>query len=219
MICASLTEKTVDGMVKVAGKTKADLVEVRLDFLQNFSDLSKLALIKKPVIATCMPKWEGGKFKGSEKQRIGILEKTLDFASYITIELKAKANARNKLLKKARERKVKVIVAFHDFKKTPSMKEIAGIIRKELFIGDFAKIACMPESMVDVLTLINVLSESKEKNKIIVLSMGKIGRISRILCPLLGSFLTYGSVSKGREAGPGQLTVDELRKALSTLSR
>jgi 3-dehydroquinate dehydratase-1 len=219
MICASLTEKTVEEMVRSGNKTKADLVEVRLDFLQDYSNLSRLALIKKPVIATCMPVWEGGRFKGSESQRLRLLEASLDFAKYVSIEFKTNAFARNKLLKKAREKKVKTIIAFHNFKKTPSRNELLQIIKKEFSIGDFAKIACMPKNMVDVLNLVNVLSESKNKSRIIALSMGKLGRVSRIICPLLGSFLTYGSVSKGREAGPGQLTVDELRHIFLTLSR
>ncbi|MBM3309409.1 MAG: type I 3-dehydroquinate dehydratase [Candidatus Altiarchaeales archaeon] len=219
MICASLTEKTVSGMIKAGNKTKADLVEVRLDFLQDFNNLGRLALIRKPIIATCMPKWEGGRFKGTERQRIKLLEETLGFAGYLTIELKARQSDRDGLTKKARKRKVKVIVACHDFKKTPSKKDIASVIKKELSIGDFAKIACMPKSMADVLNLVSVLSESKNKSRIIALSMGKLGRVSRIICPLLGSFLTYGSVSKGKEAGPGQLTVDELRQIFTALSR
>lgn len=217
MICASITEKTVDLMVKFGNKSKADLVELRLDCLKNFDGLEKLGKIKKPMIATCMPKWEGGLFNGTEKQRLRILEETLDFASYVTIELKTKPDARNRLIKKAKKKKVKVIVAYHDFRKTPPKKEILKIINEEKTLGDIAKVAFMPRSHDDVLNLINILVEKKPQTKIIALSMGKLGRISRLLGPLLGSYLTYASVSKEKRSAPGQLTVDELREMLSII--
>ena len=218
MICASITEKTITSMVRIANKVNADLVELRLDFLRKFDKLDKISKIKKPVIATCMPVWEGGRFKKSEEKRIKILKQSLDFVNYVTIELKTKPFLQSKLIKKARRKKVKVIVAFHNFEKTPSKNEILKIIDKEKKIGDIAKVAFMPKNNLDVLNLMNALL-TRKKTKVIALSMGKLGRVSRVLAPIFGSYLTYGSVSRGREAGPGQLTVDELTSILSTFNR
>jgi len=219
MICASVIEKSVGAMVRTANSVDADVVELRLDSLNDARGLEKFLSIKKPVIATCMPSWEGGRFKGTEQQRIKILEDALLFASYITIELRTVPRLRNKLVKAAKERNVNVIVAYHDFAKTPSKKRIEGIIAREMRIGDIAKVAFMPKDVNDVLTLLNVLSEKKQCVQVIALSMGPVGRISRILGPLLGSYLTYGSVSKSRSAGPGQMTVSELHEIFSILKR
>jgi len=215
MICASLTEKTADGMVKVGNETKADLVEVRLDFLEKTGDIEKLSKIRKPLIATCMPCWEGGRFKGSEKERVELLERTLGFASHVTIELRTPSRLRNRLIRQARLKKVKTIIAFHDFKKTPSKESIKRIIEQESRIGDIAKVAFMPKSQQDVLNLINILMEKKPKARVIALSMGSLGAITRIIGPFLGSYLTYGSPVEGKEAGPGQLTVDQLQRMTS----
>ncbi|MFH1125948.1 MAG: type I 3-dehydroquinate dehydratase, partial [Candidatus Altiarchaeota archaeon] len=207
----------VEGMVKAANKTKADLVELRLDHLKKFDNIEKLSRIKKPIIATCMPKWEGGLFKRSERKRMEILERTLKFASHVTIELKTKPRFRDALIQKARKSKVKVIVAFHDFKKTPRKKEIIKVIKEERKLGDIAKIAFMPKNYNDVLTVIDLLLKQTPQKKLIALSMGELGRVTRILGPLLGSYLTYATPSKGKEAGPGQMTVDELRNIFYTL--
>ena len=40
--------------------------------------------------------------------------------------------------------------------------------------------------------------------------MGQIGQISRLLGPLVGADFTYGSIAKGKESAPGQMTVKEL---------
>jgi 3-dehydroquinate dehydratase type I len=47
--------------------------------------------------------------------------------------------------------------------------------------------------------------------------MGKEGKISRIISPLVGSYLTYAALTKGKETAPGQITVSELKKAWKNL--
>ena len=41
--------------------------------------------------------------------------------------------------------------------------------------------------------------------------MGERGEISRILSPLLGGFLTFGSLETGKESAPGQITAVTLK--------
>lgn len=40
--------------------------------------------------------------------------------------------------------------------------------------------------------------------------MGERGVISRILCPKFGGYLTFGSISAGKESAPGQPTMSDL---------
>jgi len=67
--------------------------------------------------------------------------------------------------------------------------------------------------------LMGVLPENDVGIPIIAVSMGEYGKISRILGPLLGSYLTFAAPAKGREAAPGQLTVEELHTVFDILSR
>lgn len=47
--------------------------------------------------------------------------------------------------------------------------------------------------------------------------MGEKGRFSRIAAPLFGSLISYVSLPGGRETAPGQLTLDEMKRAAEIL--
>jgi len=218
MICASITEKEIDSMIKVANSTDSDIVELRLDYLTEFSGIDKLKGVQKPTIATCMPKWEGGNFEGTEEERIGVLKRAIEFSSHVTIELKTGNALRNQLIREAKDKGIKVIVSYHDFNSTPEKDEILSILRQEEKAGaDIAKVAFMPTNHTDVLNTLTAITEDPTKLPVIAISMGELGKVSRILGPVLGSYLTYASPTEGKESAPGQLTVEELRKVLGII--
>ncbi len=233
MICTAITESTIDSMVRIANSTDSDLAELRLDYLDDFSEIEKIRNIRKPKISTCMPVWEGGRFKGSEKERIEILLSAIEFSDYsrikssklrnevsdyITIELRTRKSLRDRLIKKAKETGVKVIISYHDFNSTPERKETLKILKKERAAGaDIAKISFMPKNYADVVNTMYTLVGNNLEIPIIAVSMGRLGRISRILAPVFGSYLTYASAGKGKESAEGQLTVKELKNILKIL--
>jgi 3-dehydroquinate dehydratase len=47
--------------------------------------------------------------------------------------------------------------------------------------------------------------------------MGSLGVISRILSPFFGGAFTYTSITRGKEAAPGQLTLAEARQIYNLL--
>jgi 3-dehydroquinate dehydratase-1 len=219
LICLTVAVEGIDEAVETANSVECDVVEVRLDHLADTSNLKKLSSIKKPLMATCMPKWEGGKYGGEEPERIRVLESALDYCDYVSIELKTESKLRDGLIEKARELGVSVILAYHDFDKTPPLEEILETLKEEVEAGaDIAKVAYMPEDKLDVLTVMNVLAEYKLDTPIIALSMGELGRISRVMAIALGAYLTFGCAEHGREAAPGQLTVGELNTFRELLS-
>ena len=55
------------------------------------------------------------------------------------------------------------------------------------------------------------LSENKTGIPLIAISMGEKGKITRVLGPLLGSYLTFAAIATGKESAPGQMTVKDLR--------
>jgi 3-dehydroquinate dehydratase-1 len=224
MICAAITESSIDEMVKTANLTDADIVEIRMDYL-DLGELCKIKIeklggIKKPVVATCMPEWEGGRYVGSEDDRISTLTGAFEFSDYVSIELKTREDLRNRIISEAGKSGVKVIVSYHDFEKTPTEEEILDILKKEKEAGaDIAKIAFMAGNYGDVLRVMNVLVENKAGIPIIAISMGEFGKISRVLGPLFGSYLTFASTGGGSESAPGQLTVDELKQILEIIEQ
>lgn len=210
LIAGCLTRDNVDAMLADAENAECDILEARLDFLKDTAGLSGLRSLDKPVIITCMPEWEGGRFKGGEEERIRILIEALDFADFITVELNTGEELRDSLVDAARQAGVKSIVSYHDFNSTPPDEEIARLSKKIFECGaDIAKIACMPQTEEDVARMMLMLSR-QEKEKAIFLSMGEKGKLSRVMSHALGGFLTYGYLG-GVAAGPGQLSVSDLK--------
>ena len=218
MICVPIIEPRIDLAVKLANSVDSDLVELRLDYLKSFENLEKLGEINKPKIVTCMPQWESGHFKGSETERINVLLRAMDFCDWVSIELKTPEELMKKILQKSKRNEVKVIISYHNFESTPSRDEILEILKKEADFGaDIAKVAFMPQDYEDVLNLLHVLVKNDLEIPIIALSMGELGKISRVISLILGSYLTFASAELGKESAPGQLTIGEVKKVIDIL--
>lgn len=112
-----------------------------------------------------------------------------------------------------------VILSNHDFDKTPAKEEIISRLRKAQELdGDLPKIAVMPSSTTDVLTLLdatNTMHEQYADRPIITMSMAGKGVISRLAGEIFGSAITFGAAQKA--SAPGQVPVSELRNALTLI--
>ena len=188
----------------------ADLIELRVDYIQGLQieHLQELkAKIKKPAIFTCRGKAEGGSFSGAEKQRIAIIQKAIDLKfPYVDIELAA---LRKYKLNKKKE--VKLIVSYHNFQKTPSYDFLEKIISQAYKLGaDIAKVAVLANKPEDNKTIFQLILNKKPKQEIIALAMGDKGRITRLLAPLLGGYLTFAAI-EGKTSAPGQIDIKGLK--------
>lgn len=112
--------------------------------------------------------------------------------------------------------KVKVVASNHDFNQTPAKEEIVARLRRMQEMGaDILKIAVMPKSKRDVLTLLAATEEMCTEYAdcpVITISMDGTGVISRLCGEVFGSAVTFGSA--GKTSAPGQVGVEELRRAL-----
>lgn len=224
-ICASIMEPTIeDFMEKAALATAADLIEVRADGLreQNASQVEELlrriqGLQEVPVILTNRSKKEGGAFRGNEKERIDILKQCMSLADLVDVEYTAEQRLRDAVIKEAKKEGIDVIVSLHNFKATPSEKEMLDLLKRELEIGaDIAKLAVTANSAEDVLSLLNVTSRARKHGRVCTIAMGEIGRISRVAAPFFGSEFTYAYV--GEAVASGQLELGELRRLMEALT-
>lgn len=203
MIAAAITEPTTDRALAAMDEALAvaDLVEVRLDLMDEF-DLARLAG-KRPdrTIVTARPSREGGKWRGSEATRIRTLAAAVRAGvAYVDVEL----DSAHAITERGG---TKVIVSFHDFDKTPD--DLSSIIMRMVSSGaDVAKVVCMANDQADNLKLLSLLE--KPYIPTIAFAMGERGVPSRILAGKLGGFLTFASLGQGRSSAPGQPTVDDL---------
>ena len=84
---------------------------------------------------------------------------------------------------------------------------------------DIAKIAVMPNSRQDVLTLMEASVEMLEHTArcpFVTMSMGTIGKVTRVAGAFTGSCMTFGTA--GAMSAPGQVPSDSLSQILRALA-
>lgn len=208
-----------------------DIVEWRVDFFDGGLDewsvvetgLKLKRLLTKPLLMTLRTKREGGQKEFSVDQYYAICSAVLTekVADLIDVELFAPRSVTSSLLRQAHKRGVVVIMSNHDFEKTPTKEEIIYRLQQMQGMGaDICKIAVTPHTPKDVLTLMEATEEMYRRHAncpLITMSMGSLGKITRVAGQLFGSAASFAS---GRKASaPGQLPVDELRTLLETFHR
>ena len=215
--CVSIAESSPNKIkIKLkAALKKSDYTEIRLDFLKMEQVPSALEIIKKDlnrIVCTLRPKTEGGKFSGTEKERIAIIKLIAEYNPFL-LDIEYNTLKKNKeLVKYLKTTKTKLLVSWHDFKKTPKDTELKNQINQMSKFSSNVKIVSTAKSTEDATRMLELYSK-KGKNNLISFAMGDAGRISRILCLYLGSPYTY--VSLGKAVAPGQFSVDEVNKIIN----
>jgi 3-dehydroquinate dehydratase type I len=214
-LCIPVVETTV-GKALIAIKEVnrwADLIELRVDYLKGVKLSLLLENQQKPFIVTNRRREEGGKYRGEESKRLGVLQEAIDLgADYIDVELATESPFLQRLIRNKKE--TQVILSFHDFQRTPSLKELQRLSGQMIRLGaDVIKIVPFAKSWEDNLNILPLIPFAREKKqKIVAFCMGEKEKISRIFSPFLGAAWTYASLNKSRASAPGQLTVRELRE-------
>lgn len=176
-------------------KTKAAILEIWIDDIadQNIQKLIKST--KKPLIIKTVKKTTA-------------LNDIKNKVAFIDIDLKTSP----KLIRKIKTKCEKLIISFHDYKKTPGQKKLIDIIEREFKLGaDIAKISTYAQKMEDNIKVLSLLVKFKEKH-VIAVCMGKIGKISRIGGIILGNYITYASLNDEKKTADGQICIDEIKK-------
>jgi 3-dehydroquinate dehydratase type I len=213
-LCIPIVETTV-GKALIAIKEAnrwADLIELRVDYLKEVKLSPLFENRQKPFIVTNRRREEGGKYRGEERKRVSVLQEAIGLrADYIDVELATERSSVQSLIRNKKE--TQVILSFHDFQGTPSLKELQRLFGQMIRLGaDVIKIVPFARSWEDNLSILSLLPFAKEKKqKIVAFCMGEKGKISRIISPFLGAAWTYASLNKSMASAPGQLTVRELK--------
>ena len=206
-------------------KLDVDLVEWRVDFislaLSNDKLVKYLAGLKErvgvPLIFTLRTGNEGGARSVSDDYYFNLNRGALNsgLIDAIDIEMYFNKKITQDLVELAKNRNVPVILSNHDVQKTPEKDELLRRLEKMEEAGaDIAKIAVMPKSKMDVISLMQASVEACEKLEIplITIAMGKEGLISRIAGEFTGSAITYGA--RSIENALGQATAQDQKQML-----
>lgn len=219
--CVSVVEKTPKKLFTTLKKAlkKSDYAEIRFDFLKPIQVPEALELSKKylkKTVCTLRPKSEGGRFSGSEKERISIIKLIAEYNPYLLdVEFNTLTKDRS-LFNYIKKTKTDVLVSWHDFKKTPDIGFLEKRFRQMSKFSSNVKIVTTAKDVSDASRVLSLYGMVK-KTKLIAFAMGDLGKISRILCLYLGSPFTY--VSLGKAVAPGQFSLSEIKSIIETKLR
>lgn len=222
-ICESRAVELRQAMTR-AGEV-ADLIELRLDYLQGdelFKALSNLpALISastRPVIVTLRPAEQGGQREMDNLTRIIFWvehflygKPHVDFAD-IELDLALLFMQREKEEGRELFNWNRVICSHHDFRGVPN--DLPKIYEQMATTpARILKIAVQANNITDCLPVFRLLEHARrEGREMIAVAMGQAGIATRILAPSRGAFLTYGSLGDAQASAPGQISAEELRE-------
>ncbi|BBO84043.1 3-dehydroquinate dehydratase [Desulfosarcina ovata subsp. sediminis] len=232
-ICIPLVavdKKELIDQAKVLRPLSPDIIEWRVDGYKGIGEIADcLAAIDAlrsvigdiPLIFTCRIEDEGGMQALSQKTRLALIEAAIRSGEIdiVDIELINDDAFIDAVRSAAGNYGVKLILSYHDFKKTPAEDIIVDKLKQAQTLGaDIAKVAVMPTGYPDVLTLLQATLKARTEAvtiPLVTISMAREGVITRMAGGLFGSDITF-AIGQASSA-PGQIAIGDLRQAMSFL--
>jgi 3-dehydroquinate dehydratase/shikimate dehydrogenase len=200
LLCETVTGSTLAELRAARDAASgADMVELRLDGVGDLDVAGALQGRTTPVVVTCRPSWEGGRFDGAEETRKRVLTEALALgADYVDVEWRA---GWDDLIRSTGGRRI--VLSNHDFSGVPS--DLASRHRAMRSTGaEVVKLAAAVVSLSDTLALRPLAADGGS----IVIGMGPAGVVTRLLAAHFGSRWTYA----GQGVASGQMPASEMRK-------
>jgi 3-dehydroquinate dehydratase/shikimate dehydrogenase len=194
-------------------KPFVDGIELRLDLFIHIDKQALKAFILScnvPIMLTVRRHDQGGSFAGSEKARLDLLESLCQLGPhYIDLEYDVPEDYRKRLFETYPQ--INFLSSFHDFVGIPTdLEEIYQKVKTPY--AHIYKIAVTARSSLDALKILCFVQKHADEDQIIGIAMGEEGRATRILAPVVGSFLTYATLGPSVASAPGQLAAQELQE-------
>lgn len=185
-------------------KRGAKFIELRLDFLSRAVDFKRLAPLKQcPWVATLRRPADGGRYNGTEPERMMIVRQAIVSGAFEWVDLETDVAGTV-----PRFGKVKRIVSYHNTAETPANLEdiYAGMLKQD---ADVYKVAVAAQSPDDVARVIALQRTAPKPT--VAFCMGDIGQPSRFLALKFGAPWIYAAFNKERGIAPGLPSFDEFR--------
>lgn len=205
MICISVTPESRQ-LAKVDifnAASQGDLVEVCLDHLIKEPDIKDLLEgAKKPILISCRTQAEGGKFSGTDEDRVMLLKQAiLAGPAYVELDVET---AR----KVPRFGKTQRVVSHTTLDRTPG--DLESIVDEAIAAkADIIKFIWPTQTLEAAWPMLALISQ-KRSIPVVGLGIGRGGLTVSLLGRKYGSPWIYAALEKGMEAFPGQPTVGDL---------
>ena len=198
----------------------ADLIEWRADYLPKEEILRVAPAIFEKfagygIVFTLRTRAEGGEIELSHQEYVDIIKEINQFfqPQYIDFEYYSHLDVFDQMMEFPN-----LVLSYHNFEETPSnMMEILSELTR--LAPKVVKVSVMPRSEQDVLDLMNFTRGFKVLNpeqEYVTISMGKLGKISRLTGSLVGSSWSFASVEGG--SAPGQISLHQMKTIFEVLN-
>jgi 3-dehydroquinate dehydratase / shikimate dehydrogenase len=205
MLCISINQESrrlaLADMLN-AGRSGADILELRLDRFGKAPDLGELLARKtKPLLMTCRRSADGGHWDDSDEERLALLRQcVISKADYVEIELDAAQAVR-------RFGPSRRVISYTNLKETPAdIDAIYDQCRGR--DPDVVKLVTMARTPEEAWPLVQIVARSPVPT--VVVGLGRANTMLALLGKKLGAPWIYAALERGMEAYPGQPTVDDL---------
>ncbi|MBK4778762.1 type I 3-dehydroquinate dehydratase [Streptococcus lactarius] len=198
----------------------ADVIEWRADFLDKNEILTVAPAVfekfaGREILFTLRTRGEGGQIDLTSEEYLAIIQdiQSIYHPDYIDFEFYSHREVFEQMLEFSN-----LVLSYHNFQETPeNMMEILSELTS--LSPKLVKVSVMAHNEQEVLDLMNYTRGFKTLNPeqdYVTISMGKVGKISRLTADLTGSSWSYASV--GEESAPGQIPLENMRRIRELLN-
>ncbi|HGS3275137.1 TPA: type I 3-dehydroquinate dehydratase [Streptococcus pneumoniae] len=192
----------------------ADIIEWRADYLPKEAILQVAPAIfekfaGRELVFTLRTRSEGGEIDLSPEEYIHLIKEVAQFyqPDYIDFEYYSYKDVFEEMLDFPN-----LVLSYHNFQETPeNMMEILSELT--ILNPKLVKVAVIAHTEQDVLDLMNYTRGFKTLNpeqEYVTISMGKVGKVSRITADVTGSSWSFASLDE--VSAPGQISLASMKK-------
>ncbi|MCG7844346.1 MAG: shikimate dehydrogenase [Methanomassiliicoccales archaeon] len=210
-ICVAISEADEASALAVAKEAiakGAECLEFRFDAMEHLpDDLAPFMELPGRRIATVREREQGGGWEGTIEKKWEFLWRAAQAGFDVDLEFGHPLVRRAHLLRPS-----KVIISYHDLKKTPSVGRVIETLVECAARADMAKAAFTVRTMKDLAQIVEgAYWFNLSRERFTIIGMGELGTVTRVLAHRLGSTLTYASSGTGKETAPGQLDLETMK--------
>ncbi len=189
-------------LLNAAGQ--CDLIELCVDYFVKEPDIGDILQgIPKPVAIACRRPQDGGKFEGTDEERMTLLRQAIVAGpEYIELDLETAA-------KVPRFGKTKRLISVTSLSGPPA--DLDAVFEEAAAVkADAIKFAWPTPTFEAAWPLLKLLSQ-KRSLPVVGLGLGRAALTLALLGKMLEAPWSYAALEKGLESFPGQPTVSELK--------
>jgi 3-dehydroquinate dehydratase len=198
----------------------ADIIEWRADFLAKEAILQVAPAVfekfaGRELLFTLRTRSEGGEIDLSSEEYVQIIKDVTQLyqPDYVDFEYYTHKDVFDQMLDFPN-----LVLSYHNFQETPdNMMEILSELTS--LTPKVVKVSVMAHTEQDVLDLMNYTRGFKTLNPeqdYVTISMGKIGKVSRITSDVTGSSWSFASLDEA--SAPGQISLSSMKKIREILN-